>query len=282
MPAVNVKILHEFDDGGFGWTEQHYIVSAADPADLPAILTAYLNGPGLQRVGMLAGTAVSKSIRASVRTVNDIVSLIAPAKFTGGFVANGQAGVDVTLVARIHDALGQHKKLTHVRGVPDIVVDGELYTPAKLPGYTAAVKRWTDAIILGYGWLGKDIVNSFVDNQTTYTNEADDRVTFTTQKNHFPVPGTAFGDLIQINCSRFDKGRNSLNTSHVVKQISNRTCTTNYPVASTTGVGQIGTLRYRATSFRPYVSADILGVGSRRTGKSFFASRGRARASGRS
>lgn len=264
MPTV--KIVTKFrDTSGHSFSETHYKAGGSSP-DLKAILDAWRTGILPLRRELLGNDTVIVSSRASYPRFNDIASR--PDKF---FLANtvntSSASEAVSLAVLMSDLTNTKKKVIHLRGMWDIVIQNGEYHPefGDSLGWTTKFNAWKDALIVGqYGWATKTS-GSAKGDVTNYVIETDRNITFTLS------PQAGSGDLptdkpISIRFGRLSKGRGGLNRTLIVKATSNTTVKTVAPIAAFPFSTQ-GIFNWRTTDFVLYNNLVTVSAGKRSQGR---------------
>lgn len=278
MPAV-IKFVTKFKSAeGRGWEEIHFRQSDSDNPNLKDQLNNYLGNVAPARALLLGRNCAIVDVTCSYPRVGAIASYGLRQYLPG----NGQqASSDwaSSLAVEFVDSTFTRRKITHLRGWWDGIVEDEEYHPerAAAAGWTERFTEWKEALRLaGYGWMSKDAGASRKAPGVTYVvNPADNTVTFT-----IPAPGIVVDEdhrYQEVRFSKFNNSKSVLNDQLLVYVAT----PTSLVTVNQIGAGPMltkGRYNWRQTSFVGYSNTGSISTGERRMGRPLDRYPGRSKA----
>jgi hypothetical protein len=295
--AVQVKCIIIFQtNSGYGFTETHYAqLNQQPPVNLGAIIAVLDSTIAPLRLALLGGDVAIVGYRASYPQQGLIASqaLTLPVARYGPAINGPSSSQNDSLATTMFDASNTRKKIIHLRGMPAAVVAADKYQPGALAGvnYAGAMSKYQAGLILNqFGWEGKNPTTSVFGAVTSYSQNAQDQVTFVCQTG----PGSGLFSTIfsATNPQTYECRISKINYSHSVLNrtfVVIPTYSVGPPVVQTlTTVGPVATGPFLANGrfnvslpvFVQYAVAGQIVLGERRMGKvlSHYPGRGKRRA----
>jgi hypothetical protein len=279
MPT-NVKCMLIFKtNGGYGWTETHYLSVGSDPPlNLGAILDRIdaeivpvrrvLMGEDCEIVGLRA----SYKISTGVASLNRVTTYF-------GKPDEPSSSQNDSLAVQMVDGTQTRKKIVHLRGIWDSVVEAGDFVPTNGPGgYQKLLDKYQATLIAnGYGWVGKSGAASVFGTVTGYTQLATNQIQFTVQTtagsaNFATLFNVGQPSTFECRISKLNRSNSNLNRSWVVAP----TTIVGPPVVNQiTTQAPIGTGEFQAPgkfniSIGTFIAYSVAGpttLGERRMGK---------------
>jgi hypothetical protein len=252
---------------GYGWQEIHFWNSASQTPDLVARITNMATQITPYRAPLMGADCVIEGYRVSYPVTNGIASKAA-AENVSGEPGQLTASQNDSLAIVMQDGTNTRKKVIHQRGLWDSVISNETFVPLAVPGspYNVYLASYLAQLVSqGYGWLGKDQVNSVYGWVNSYVENPDGTVTFTVSPlGANPLPPVGY--LVNTRFSKLNKGRSVLNRTMLCEVLTSTTVKTIYPIAA--GPFQaIGRFYMNVYTFIQYNNPGRISLGERRMGR---------------
>lgn len=277
MP-VPMKIVSLFQsDAGWGWSEVHYKLSSGDNPQLKNQLDAYIANVIQLRVGILGSDCAFVGARISYPRAGNIASFGTRQYIRSTAVGQPGASWAESLALNFVDSTTTKRKISHIRGYWDSVVQNGTYTP-NLPAaadWQSRLEQWKAAILNNYGWMSKDPVTSGEAIVSNYVTSPDQIVTFTLRNPG--IPTAPLFRVVPMTFSRINGSKSVLNRTLLCQFLTAETCFTIKPIAAGDFISE-GKASYRATTFVGYADTASISAGKRSMGRPLNRPLGRSKA----